>query len=80
MFDYFQESLIILLLAPVILAISSILLASFSAPTLLLRGLLDWSERYLAREEEMALLATSQLHHHQGEMADTDNQSPRFIF
>ena len=70
----------ILLVAPSVLAILSLVFASFSFPTLLLRGLADWTERYLARErEELALEATS-LSYEQGEMAGLDSQSPRLMF
>ena len=70
----------ILLVAPAVLAILSLVFASFSFPTLLLRGLADWTERYLARErEELALEATS-LSYEQGEMAGLDSQSPRLMF
>ena len=68
-------------MAPAVLAILSLVFASFSFPTLVLRGLADWTERYLARErqEELALEATS-LSYEQGEMAGLDSQSPRFLF
>ena len=70
----------ILLVAPAVLAILSLVFASFSFPTLLLRGLADWTERYLARErQELALEATS-LSYEQGEMAGLDSQSPRLMF
>ena len=70
----------ILLVAPAVLAILSLVFASFSFPTLVLRGLADWTERYLARErQELALEATS-LSYEQGEMAGLDSQSPRLMF
>ena len=70
----------ILLVAPAVLAILSLVFASFSFPTLLLRGLADWTERYLARErQELALEATS-LSYEQGEMAGLDSESPRLMF
>ena len=70
----------ILLVAPAVLAILSLVFASFSFPPLLLRGLADWTERYLARErQELALEATS-LSYEQGEMAGLDSESPRLMF
>ena len=70
----------ILLVAPAVLAILSLVFASFSFPTLLLRGLADWTERYLARErQELALEATS-LNYQQGDMAGLDSESPRLMF
>ena len=80
MLSYFQESLIILLVAPAILAVSSLLLASFSFPTLLLRGLAAWTVGYLAREDTLVMEATSHNKYQQEELAETNNQSPRFIF
>ena len=78
--SYFQESLIILLVAPAILAVSSLLLASFSFPTLLLRGLAAWTVGYLAREDQLVMEAASHNKYQQEELAETNNQSPRFIF
>merc|ERR1711997_22154 len=80
-----KESLIILLLAPVILAISSLLFASFSIPTLILRGLADWGTGYLqriktTREDDAVLQAVSQDVHLQEVPEENLDQNPRYIF
>ena len=80
-----QESLIILLLAPVILAISSLLFASFSIPTLILRGLADWGTGYLqriktTRDDEIVLQAVNQDIYLQEDPVENLDQNPRFIF
>ena len=79
-----QESMIILLLGPLILSIFSLLFASFSIPALILRGLADWGTGYLqriktTREDDIVLQASQDIYLKEDPVENLD-QSPRFIF